>query len=153
MVAVGALDVSGGLIAGSAPIVAWALFDRTGTWRTAYYYMLAFHIVTVIFVFFFYHPPKFETKHKHDGKTKMELVKKLDFIGLALFVIGCCLFLVGLSWGGSIHPWKSAATIAPIVLGASTLIGLGVYENYAQLDYPILPPRLFKRVRKYVLIS
>ena len=110
--------------------------------------MLAFHIVRVIFVYFFYVPPKFETKHKEDGKTKMELFKKMDFIGLGMFIAGCCLFLVGLSWGGSIHPWKSGATLAPIILGASTLIALGFYETYANIEYPILPPRLFKRLRQ-----
>ena len=110
--------------------------------------MLVFHILTVIFVFFFYVPPKFETKHKNDGKTKLELFKKMDFIGLGMFIAGCCLFLVGLSWGGSIHPWKSAATLAPIILGAATLIALGCYETYANIEYPILPPRLFKRLRQ-----
>ena len=150
MVAVGTLDVSGGLIAGTSPIVAWALYDRTGTWRTSYYYLLAFHILTAIFVFFFYVPPKFETKHKNDGQTKMQLFKKMDFIGLGMFITGCCLFLIGLSWGGSIYPWKSAATLAPIILGASTLILLGFYETYATIEYPILPPRLFLRLRQQV---
>lgn len=148
MVAVGTLDVTGGLVAGTGPIVAWALYDKTKSWRTAYYYMLGFHIVTAFFVFFFYKPPKFETKHKEDGKTKMELFRKMDFIGLGMFTAGCCLFLVGLSWGGSIHPWKSAATLCPIIIGASTLIALGFYETYASIEYPILPTRLFKRLRQ-----
>jgi len=146
IVAVGCLDLSGGLIVGSAPLVAWALFARTNTWRNAYYYMLAFHILTTIFVFFFYHPPSFESKHKYDGKSKLELAKKLDYIGLLLFAVGCCLFLVGLSWGGFTHPWKSAAKIAPIVPGICTLIALGLYESFAELEYPSLPVKLFKRV-------
>ncbi|KAH6670783.1 fungal trichothecene efflux pump [Halenospora varia] len=149
-VAVGLLDMSQ-IIGGSTPLVAWALYKRTHTWRSAYYYMLAYEVVTVIFVFFFYHPPSFETKHRNDGKSKMDILKKLDYIGLALFVAGCCLFIVGLSWGGSVHPWKSAPTIAPIVVGFALLVTLGFYEAYANIEYPILPPRLFKRVRQFTM--
>lgn len=122
--------------------------QNTKTWRSAYYYLLAYEVVTVIFVCLFYHPPSSETKHKHDGKTRMEIIKRLDYIGLAIFTAGCCLFLVGLSFRGTTHPWKSAATITPIVLGLLLLVGLGFYEAFADIEYPILPPRLFKRVRQ-----
>jgi hypothetical protein len=148
MTAVGFLDFSGGLVAGTAPLIAWALFARTNTWRNAYYYMLAFHCISAIFIFFFYHPPSFESKHRNDNRSKLDIAKKLDYFGLLLFTAGCSIFLVGLNWGGSIHPWKSAATIAPIVLGLCTLIGLGFYEAYAKLEYPILPVKLFKRGRQ-----
>lgn len=110
--------------------------------------MIGYECLTVVFVFFFYHPPSFETKHKLDGKSRKEILKGLDYIGLFLFIAGCCLFLVGLSWGGSVHPWKSAPTIVPIVLGFCTLVALGFYEAYATIEYPILPARLFKRVRQ-----
>lgn len=147
VVILGVLDCSG-IISQTTPLISWVLVDRTGTWRSAYYYMLGIQFLALVLVFFFYFPPAFKTKHRNDGKTKRELLKELDFIGLFLFTAGCCLFLVGLSWGGTSFPWKSAGTIAPIVVGFCTLVAFVLYENYAKLTYPLLPIRLIKRGRQ-----
>jgi hypothetical protein len=34
----------------------------------------------------------------------MQVIKEFDFIGLVLFVGGLLIFLMGLSWGGSLYP-------------------------------------------------
>lgn len=78
----------------------------------------------------------------------MELFKEMDFVGITLFVVGCTLLLLGINWGGRDFPWKSAAVITPIVLSFVILIALGFWETYADLTYPLLPPKLFKRVRE-----
>lgn len=148
MVILGVLDCSG-IISQSTPLISWALVERTGTWRSAYYYMLAIQCLALALVFFFYFPPAFKTKHRDDGKSKRELMKELDYIGLFLFIAGCCLFLVGLSWGGTSYPWKSAGTIAPIVVGFCTLVVFVFYESYAKLQYPMFPIRLIKRGRQF----
>lgn len=99
-------------------------------------------------LFFTYHPPSFGTKHSEDGKTKMQLVKEMDFVGLLLGVAGCVLFLLGVNWGGRQYPWNSAAVIGTMVVGVVCLIALGFWEVYAPLPYPLMPPRLFKKTRK-----
>lgn len=50
---------------------------------------------------------------------------------------------MGISWGGTIYPWKSAAVISSIVLGGACLIVLFIYESYANLTYPAIPVKLF----------
>lgn len=100
-------------------------------------------------LYFFYHPPTFETKHQDDHKTKWQLVKELDYVGLVLFTGGCLLFLLALNWGNGIHPWKSAWIIGPIVVAFVCFIALGFWEAYAPLKYPILPPHLFKEWRRF----
>lgn len=52
--------------------------------------------------------------------------------------------------GGVLHPWNSAAVIAPIVVAGVSFIILGFWEVYAPLKHPILPPRLFRQWREYV---
>ena len=47
----------------------------------------------------------------------MQELRDLDFGGMFLFIAGLLLFLMGLSWGGSLYPWKSAHVIATIVIG------------------------------------
>jgi hypothetical protein len=45
---------------------------------------------------FFYHPPTFGIKHRGDGKTRIQLLKELDYVGLVLFIASNVLFLLGL---------------------------------------------------------
>ena len=125
-----------------------AFFERTSMgWRSAYIYMTCFHTFALILLFFAYHPPTFETKHQYDSKTKMQLVSELDFVGLLVFSAGCVLFLLGVNWGGRQHPWKPAAVIAPMAIGILCLVALGFWSAYADLKYPLMPARLFKKWR------
>ena len=51
---------------------------------------------------------------------------------------------MGISWGGSLHPWDSAHTLCTIIIGGVLLIGFFVYEALAPLKEPLLPPYLFR---------
>jgi MFS family permease len=136
------------------PLVAYAFIDKTSIgWRGAYVYMTVFHACAFVFLFLVYYPPTFETKHRTDGKTKMQLLRELDFVGLFLFSAGCILFLLGVNWGGRQHPWESGFVIGPMILGVLCLVSLGFWEAYASLKYPLMPPRLFKNWRRYVGLS
>ncbi|KAJ9621393.1 uncharacterized protein PV06_04796 [Exophiala oligosperma] len=133
-----------------APLITYVFIAHTSiTWRGAYWYMCAFHGVAGIFLFCFYRPPSFETKHKTDRVSRLSLVKEMDYVGLFLLVAGCTLFLVGLNFGGRRFPWKSAQVIAPIVVGFFSLVLLFVWDFNANLKYPLFPPRLFRQWRGY----
>jgi hypothetical protein len=60
---------------------------------------------------------------------------ELDYSGIILFTAGMVLFLIGLSWGGTVYPWKSAQVLCTLFIGIATLAGLGVYGM-------LVPPRL-----------
>lgn len=57
--------------------------------------MTVFHARALVLLFYVDYPPTFETKHKYDGMTKLQLLRQLDYIGLLLFPAGCILFLWG----------------------------------------------------------
>lgn len=114
--------------------------------------MFSWHTAALIFMFFFYHPPDFSMKHRVDGKTKLQLLGELDYVGIFLFIAGGVLFLLGVNFGGRQYPWSHAGTITPIVLGLTCYIVLGFWEAYADLKYPLLQPRLFKKVRAFVMV-
>lgn len=116
-------------------------------WRSIYWYIFAYEICGLALLVLFYKPPSFNTKHRVDQKTKLELLRQLDYVGVILFGAGCICFLLGVSWGGH-YPWKSVNVILPIVLGVCLLIALGFWEKHADLEYPILPPFLFRRLRR-----
>lgn len=90
----------------------------------------------------------------------MEQFKRLDFVGLILFCGGLGVFLIGLAWGGSVYPWKSANVIATIVVGAVSLVIFVLYgksktqsskvpsnvslDAYIHKGDPLLPLHLFR---------
>jgi hypothetical protein len=51
-------------------------------------------------------------------------------------------FLLGLSWGGSIYPWRSAGVICAILIGALTLAVFVIYEIYVAKQ-PLVDMKLF----------
>lgn len=114
--------------------------------------MCAFHGFFAIVLFFTYYPPTFSTKHKHDGKTKRQLIKEIDYIGLFLFIAGCVLFLLGINYGGRQYAWNDAHVIGPMVVGVLCLVALGFYEAYADLPLPIMPPKIFRKWREVTMI-
>ena len=67
-------------------------------WRTCYYWCFAFEFMSAVFLFFFYKPPTFETKHLEDHKTKLQLLKELDYVGLVMFTAATTLLLIGINW-------------------------------------------------------
>ncbi|KAH7126113.1 fungal trichothecene efflux pump [Dactylonectria macrodidyma] len=150
MVTIGLFDASS-IIAQLMPITSWAIIKYTGEWRNAYYVMIAFQVFNTGFLWAFYHPPSFRTKHGTSTRTKPDLLKSFDWIGLVMFMVGCTLFIIGVNWGGTLHPWKSAASLAPIILGLLILVALGFYEAYGNIQEPLLPARLFKQVRHFTM--
>jgi amino acid transporter len=109
--------------------------------------MCGFHAFAGIFLFLFYHPPTFSTKHAVDRVSRWKLVCEIDFVGLLIFTAGTTLFFVGLNFGGNQYPLKSAAVITPIVVGFCLLVLLFVWVFNANLKYPLFPPKLFRQWR------
>lgn len=97
--------------------------------------------LAILFLFFFYHPPTFDLLH--ECKTKRQLIKELDYVGIFLWTAGLTVFLMGISWGGTMYPWKSAATISALIVGAALLAALFVWESFANLKYPAIPVKFF----------
>ncbi|ETN39002.1 uncharacterized protein HMPREF1541_07044 [Cyphellophora europaea CBS 101466] len=132
------------------PLITYAFIAHTSIgWRGAYWVMTGWHGFGLLCMYFFYHPPTFNTKHGEERVSKWTLLRELDYIGLFLFTAGTTLFLVGLSFGGRRYPWVSATVIAPIVVGFSCFVALFVWVFNVPMKYPLLPPQLFRQWRGY----
>ncbi|KAH7081976.1 fungal trichothecene efflux pump [Paraphoma chrysanthemicola] len=149
-VTIGLFDAAS-IIAQMMPLVSWAIIKHTGNWRICYYIMIAFQALNLAMLCVFYHPPSWSEKRAEHGKPAMQLVREFDWLGLFLFLAGCTLFIVGVSWGGSMAPWLSATVLCPIIIGLLTLLGLGFYEAYFPLKAPLFPPRLFRATRHFTV--
>ncbi|KAL4808006.1 fungal trichothecene efflux pump [Aspergillus unguis] len=128
------------------PVLARLLIQNTSQgWRWSYYIGLILAVIATVLYHFLYHPPKYRQLHM-EGKTKWEMFKELDFIGIFLFVAGCVLFLIGLSWGGTAYPWASAHTLCTLLIGIATIVAFILYEGFVCKTRPFMPPRLFKNI-------
>jgi MFS family permease len=133
------------------PIVAKSFIAHTKqTWRWAYYLNIITTSCSGLLFFAFYHPPTFSKLHTR--RSKMQMLKSLDFVGILLLVAGMVLFLMGLNWGGTMYPWRSARVIATIVVGIMTLVGLVAYELWVARA-PIIPPSMMKNAQCMLIIG
>lgn len=131
---------------GFGPAISYAFVQHTKhTWRSCYYFMIGINIVTVLCWFFFYFPPTFDEKYGHK-KTKRQVFADFDFVGLILCTGGLLIFLMGISWGGSYYPWKSAHVIGTIVIGFLSLVAFVLYESFMPLKEPLVPMYLFRNL-------
>ncbi|KAI1879039.1 hypothetical protein JX265_003216 [Neoarthrinium moseri] len=152
IIGVGSLDVSLAL-AFVSPVISYAFiaYHSIG-WRGAYWFMFSWHMFGFFMLAVFYHPPTFKLKHRADGKTRLQLLMELDYVGLFLFVAANVLFLLGVNWGGRAYAWSHPAVIASMVIGIVCGVILGIWEAYANLKYPMLPPKMFKKIREFDMI-
>ncbi|CAM1500384.1 Fc.00g095460.m01.CDS01 [Cosmosporella sp. VM-42] len=143
---------AGGLLFSSFPAMTFGpvIAQEPGTdtatgWRWCFYQGIIVSGITIILLYFCYHPPNFGLLHQN--RSRIQPVKRMDFIGVALFTGGLIFFLMGLSWGGSQYPWKSAYVIATIVVGFFSLAAFAIYDGYYKCG-SLMPLHLFK-TREY----
>lgn len=85
-------------------------------------------MATLLAVFYF--PPKVDAK----GRSYVQRLGGIDFVGCVLFAGGILLILVGLTLGGAVYAWDSAPTVATIVVGFGMLIALAVHQIFIKRD-------------------
>lgn len=117
--------------------------------------------------FLFYRPPNFEQLHGHD-RTRVQELKRIDWIGIFLLVAGLVLFLLGISWGetvldcgrfgidaragGQPLPWSSPRILGLIISGGITLVAFVIWEAFSRTTNPLIPMYFFRDVRGFVIL-
>lgn len=100
--------------------------------------------------FVFYYPP---TRPQKDyEKSRLQEVKGIDYIGIALYATGLTVFLIGLTWAGQDgHAWNSVSVIVPLILGFFVFLACFAYD-WTLAKEPFFPYALFARVRQYSVL-
>jgi hypothetical protein len=127
---------------GSVIIRAFILYTAAG-WRWTFYLTIIFNVLSVVLFYLFYFPPNYKMLHTSAAEQRSRW-RLLDFGGVLLFTAGMVLLLLGISFGGSLFPWKSKIVITFIVIGFVVLIGFAFWEIYGPADYPFIPMAFFR---------
>lgn len=112
-----------------------ALFSSFVSWRWIGWVNLPLLGIAFPLVFFFLRLRPIDTSFKSN-------MKRLDWGGATLSLSGITLFVLPLSWAGSLYPWQSWKTIFPLVVGILLMAAFSIYESKPQA--PVMPHRLFR---------
>lgn len=93
-----------------APLIGGLIVAHT-TWRWIFYLNIPFCAIAMTIV-----PLAIRLNKKRELSWPEKLLR-VDWVGAILFVSSMTLFLMAITWGGVDHPWDSAATLAPLIIG------------------------------------
>lgn len=134
-------------MSGVAPVISTSLIaNTTPSWRSCYYIMICINAAALVCWIVFYHPPTWDeltVENFGDAKSRGRRLKQLDYGGLLILSAGLLLFLMGISWGGSVYEWKSPAVLSTVIIGGVLLIGFVFYELRYPTSLPLVPMSLF----------
>lgn len=69
-------------------------------------------------------------------------VRRIDWIGIVIFMASTTSLLFGITVGGTLYDWNSFRTLLPLILGAFGLASFGVYEWFIPKE-PMVPLKVF----------
>ncbi|KAJ1953549.1 hypothetical protein EC988_002927, partial [Linderina pennispora] len=112
------------------PVMGGGIVEHA-SWRIVFWINIPVCVIAIALIFFMLKLPKTKGTFK-------EKIKRIDFIGCALFTIGMVPILLGLSWGGQQYEWTSAQVLACLICGFVVLLVFG-YVEYRFVADPIIP--------------
>ena len=124
------------------PVIGAAFTSSAATWRWSFYINLC---VGAIFapVYVWLLPSIRFT----NGRSMMQRVSSLDFLGIALLIVAIPLGILAIDLGGIIYPWSSGIVIAFFIISGVLLILLSV-QQYAKVftssDTRVIPLQFFR---------
>ncbi|KAK2781165.1 hypothetical protein FQN53_000776 [Emmonsiellopsis sp. PD_33] len=132
--------------------VAWALgtilgpligglFAEHTTWRWTFYINFPFCVIGFVIV-------PVAVKIKKEEASFMSKIRRVDWIGGALFIGSMTLFLMAISWGGAQFPWDHIATFAPLMIG---IVGIAytLWFEFRVAKVPVVVAALIGRLGHY----
>ncbi|KAJ5676109.1 fungal trichothecene efflux pump [Penicillium macrosclerotiorum] len=118
------------------------------SWRYCACLIAIWNLLTALVLAIFYNPaPRVNAM----GLSRMEMLRRIDFLGGFLMIAGVVVFLIGLNWGGKTYPWNSSAVLSCLILGAILVVAFFLYETL-WAKYPMFPRRLLLHSRAFVAL-
>jgi ABC-type xylose transport system permease subunit len=77
--------------------------------------------------------------------SSQHTLRRIDFVGNAIFIPSMIAILFGLSMGGVKYAWNSYHNIVPLVLGSLGWIGFHIHQSSSICKEPSVPARLFSK--------
>ncbi|KAJ8609567.1 hypothetical protein MRB53_039018 [Persea americana] len=126
------------------------LIAQHGSWRGLGGWVSAWGFTGALLTAIFYWPPP---RPNSEGLSRMQILKRIDYLGGVLITVGLTLFLYGLVQGGGRTgiggpSFSSKSVLIPLVIGFCTIIGFLLWESFGA-PYPLFPRRLATNPRPF----
>jgi MFS family permease len=122
-------------------------YITNANWRYCFVLCAGMSVISIATIFLLRRdlkPGKVSLSRPTNNQTRLQAfgsgISTLDVGGIALFILGIGLVILGTAWGGSTYPWKSGAVIASLVLGVLLIAAFVAYEAL------LSPTRLLNRI-------
>jgi hypothetical protein len=126
------------------PLLSRALIQHA-TWRWLFYLGIITGVIAMAGTIACYSPPSRPIL----DRSRTQILKELDFVGILLYTSGTTLFLMGLAWGGNPYSWKSVHVLAPLLLGVLLFALMFIWDFSRFPKRPLIPRRLFGKFREF----
>ncbi|KXJ94144.1 fungal trichothecene efflux pump [Microdochium bolleyi] len=128
--------------------VLWAqLIAHYAHWRYVGLVTCVWSFLALVCLACFYFPPP---RVNCEGLSKQEIVRRIDYVGGALSIVGIVLLTCGLLFGGYQYSWTDAHTLVPLIFGLLTLVAFMLWE-IRWAPFPMFPRRLGRAQRNFTL--
>ncbi|KAI5478711.1 MFS general substrate transporter [Pseudohyphozyma bogoriensis] len=87
------------------------------------------------------------------GHDMMARIKRVDFLGSILLVLGVAASLVGLALGGNEYPWSAPIVWVSLIGGILVLVIFVLVETYVAAEPLLAPELLFTRTPGFVSLT
>lgn len=75
-------------------------------------------------------------------QSLIQKLRRIDWLGSALFIASSTSFIIPLTWGGVMYPWSSWRTLVPLTVGVCGLISFVLYEKFCATE-PVIRLSVF----------
>ncbi|KXS18613.1 MFS general substrate transporter [Gonapodya prolifera JEL478] len=138
----GILASTTGLGAVMGPLVGGLMTDKLN-WRYGFWINLPIGFLTILGYHFAISLPA------PRGSLKTQL-RRVDWLGIVLSTASIAVFLLGLTWGGTVYPWASGQVLG--LFAVAVVVGATFVWWELRAVEPVIPPVLFKE-RNYALVN
>ncbi|KAF2186978.1 MFS general substrate transporter [Zopfia rhizophila CBS 207.26] len=111
-------------------------FSQNVSWRWVFWINLPFLGIGTFMVTFF-------LQLNYKTSSFLAKLRRVDWIGMVLFLGSTTGFLIPITWGGVQYPWDSWRTLVPMLVSAAGLVAFAIHQEYFAPE-PLIRTSIFK---------